>query len=84
MGENQSGGAWGSPWVDADHIWIEDAPPRSAAPSASLVRPLVDIERDAIVASLAQVDGNRRLAAELLGIGERTLYDKIKKYGIAD
>ena len=28
------------------------------------------------------VSGNRRRAAELLGIGERTLYDKLKRYGV--
>jgi two-component system response regulator FlrC len=71
--------------IDADHIWIDEAagPPRSNTAS-SLVRPLVDLERDAIAAALAQVGGNRRQAAELLGIGERTLYDKIKKYGLGD
>ena len=41
-----------------------------------------DIERAAIIASLERVGGNRRRAAEDLGIGERTLYRKIKEYGI--
>ncbi len=71
--------------IDADHIWIDDAGARTttaAVSAAQLVRPLVDLERDAIAAALAQVSGNRRQAAELLGIGERTLYDKIKKYGL--
>jgi two-component system response regulator FlrC len=72
--------------IDAEHLWLDEAPVSRAptASSAGLVRPLVDLERDAIVAALAQVGGNRRQAAELLGIGERTLYDKIKKYGIGD
>ncbi len=41
-----------------------------------------DIERQAIVAALDEVRGNRRKAAELLGIGERTLYRKISKYDL--
>ena len=41
-----------------------------------------DIEKAAIIAALEHVDGNRRRAAEELGIGERTLYRKIKEYGI--
>ena len=41
-----------------------------------------DMEREAIAAVLDQVHGNRRKAAELLGIGERTLYRKISKYGL--
>jgi DNA-binding NtrC family response regulator len=41
-----------------------------------------DLEREAITAILKEVRGNRRKAAELLGIGERTLYRKIKEYGI--
>jgi transcriptional regulator of acetoin/glycerol metabolism len=39
-----------------------------------------DLEREAIAAALKEVDGNRRKAADLLGIGERTLYRKIRKY----
>jgi len=44
---------------------------------------LTDIERDAIVRTLAEVDGNRRQAAKRLGIGLRTLYDKIHRYGLS-
>jgi len=39
-----------------------------------------EMERQAIQAALSEVHGNRRKAAELLGIGERTLYRKISKY----
>jgi DNA-binding NtrC family response regulator len=41
-----------------------------------------DMEREAIRAALVEVGGNRRKAAELLGIGERTLYRKIAKYDL--
>ena len=41
-----------------------------------------EMERDAIVAALKAVGGNRRKAADMLGMGERTLYRKIKEYGI--
>ena len=41
-----------------------------------------ELEREAIVATLASVDGNRRKASEKLGIGERTLYRKLKEYEI--
>jgi DNA-binding NtrC family response regulator len=41
-----------------------------------------DLEREAILAALREVGGNRRKAAEMLGIGERTLYRKIKEYEI--
>jgi len=39
-----------------------------------------DLEREAISAALLRVEGNRRRAAEMLGIGERTLYRKIREY----
>jgi DNA-binding NtrC family response regulator len=38
------------------------------------------IERAVIQATLRETRGNRRKAAEMLGIGERTLYRKIKEY----
>jgi two-component system response regulator AtoC len=47
-------------------------------------RPLADLERDAIEAALRFHAGNRTRAAEALGIGVRTLYDKVKRYGLED
>ena len=41
-----------------------------------------ELEKEAITAALKEVAGNRRRAAEMLGMGERTLYRKIKEYGI--
>ena len=41
-----------------------------------------EVERAAIEAALRETHGNRRRAAERLGIGERTLYRKIKEYGL--
>jgi DNA-binding NtrC family response regulator len=47
------------------------------------VRPgmtMAQIERAAIEATLRETRGNRRKAAELLGIGERTMYRKLRDY----
>ncbi|HIC22098.1 MAG TPA: sigma-54-dependent Fis family transcriptional regulator [Planctomycetes bacterium] len=41
-----------------------------------------EMERELIRATLEFVDGNRRKAAESLGIGERTLYRKIGEYDL--
>jgi DNA-binding NtrC family response regulator len=41
-----------------------------------------ELERAAIIATLESVAGNRRRASEQLGIGERTLYRKLKEYDI--
>ncbi len=51
--------------------------------SAVVYRPgmtMADVEKETIIAALTQHRGNRRKAAEMLGIGERTLYRKIKAY----
>jgi DNA-binding NtrC family response regulator len=41
---------------------------------------MAEVERATIEAALHEYKGNRRRAAEVLGIGERTLYRKIKAY----
>jgi DNA-binding NtrC family response regulator len=43
---------------------------------------LEQLEKEAIDKTLKMVHGNREQAAKLLGIGERTLYRKIKEYGL--
>ncbi len=43
---------------------------------------LNDLEKQAIIDTLAKTQNNREKAAKLLGIGERTLYRKIKEYNI--
>ena len=40
------------------------------------------LERDSIRRALDKSNGNRKLAADALGISERTLYRKIKDYGL--
>jgi two-component system response regulator FlrC len=57
--------------------------PGEAAEAPRKVRSLADAERELIVETLAAVGGNRRSAADRLGIGLRTLYDKLKRHGIA-
>jgi two-component system, NtrC family, response regulator AtoC len=72
-----------------EHLWIEPAvgegtvqDASSAATATAGAGSLADLERETIAKTLAAVGGNRRAAAAKLGIGLRTLYDKLKKYGI--
>jgi two-component system response regulator AtoC len=54
-----------------------------AAPDLAPDAPTMDqAERDAIRRALEKAGGNRKKAAEHLGIGLRTLYEKIKRYEI--
>lgn len=46
------------------------------------VVPLDQMEKEAIINALEQTRGNKRNAARMLSISERTLYRKIKEYGL--
>jgi two-component system response regulator HydG len=48
------------------------------------VKPLADLERQAIFEAIRTLNGDKLQAAKLLGIGKTTLYRKLKEYGIAD
>ena len=43
--------------------------------------PMAELEKQTIFAALSQVNGDKMLAARLLGIGKTTLYRKLKEYG---
>jgi two-component system response regulator HydG len=48
-------------------------------PSNGIV-PMAELEKQTILNALAQVNGDKMLAARLLGIGKTTLYRKLKEY----
>ncbi|HEX7937918.1 MAG TPA: sigma-54 dependent transcriptional regulator [Gemmatimonadaceae bacterium] len=64
------------------------APRNQGAPSNAVLvepgMPMADVERRVIEAALREARGNRRKTATMLGIGERTLYRKIKEYRIPE
>ena len=51
-------------------------------PARQGVQSLDDVERNTILQALAQCHGNKKKAAELLGIQRPTLYNKLKRYAI--
>ncbi len=82
--------------VDYDEVLdVDDLPPElggsepqpPAADGDSLAalvgRPLSQLEGLFIAETLKATGGNREEAASMLGIGERTLYRKIKEYGLS-
>ncbi|HET7230581.1 MAG TPA: sigma 54-interacting transcriptional regulator, partial [Longimicrobium sp.] len=84
-------GAAGAPVVGGIYppaalAWPAPPPPEPEPPEERGVvvfRPgmtIEQMEREAIGAALREARGNRRRAAEMLGIGERTLYRKLKEY----
>lgn len=54
--------------------------PSTASLTALVGKPLVELERLFVAETLRLTAGNREEAARMLGIGERTLYRKIKEY----
>ena len=70
----------------SDEPWEVEEPPEVAPGDGAVVyrsgMTMEDLERAAIAAVLVEVRGNRRKAAQMLAIGERTLYRKIKAFQI--
>jgi hypothetical protein len=59
-----------------------DLPPQCWTVSRRLLTPLESMERDAIVQSLLDYQGNKVQAAGSLGMSRATIYRKIHEYGI--
>ena len=79
--------------LDVDDLPLELEPDSPATPvaqgdtpvgiAALVGRPLEEVEKIFIAETLKLTGGNREQAADLLGIGERTLYRKIKEYHLS-
>ena len=85
-GEPQLSASSRVPGLGAGGVGIEP-PGAQAPPNVVTITPgmtMAEIERAAIEAALKETRGNRRKAAEMLGIGERTLYRKLREYQIPD
>jgi DNA-binding NtrC family response regulator len=73
--------------VDGDVIGEEHLPPdlQSSRPEAAMLRvplglPMDKVEKEYILASLQKNGGNKARTAEVLGISEKTLYNKLNRY----
>lgn len=69
--------------LGTEHIWLDVTTPGTLPSALDNPKTLETIERHAIEKALDAVQGNRKQAAARLGIGERTLYDKLKRYGLS-
>jgi two-component system response regulator HydG len=59
----------------------------AAGPDAQLgpsIVSIADMEKKAILGTILQLNGDKLMAARLLGIGKTTLYRKLKEYGIGE
>ncbi len=74
------------PVLDVDdlppEVHPEGAPPPAPADAVQPGISLEDAERVLVEQTLEMTGGNRQQAADILGIGQRTLYRKIKQYGL--
>ncbi|MBT3270522.1 sigma-54-dependent Fis family transcriptional regulator [Candidatus Poribacteria bacterium] len=60
---------------------LRDGSPARPSELVEVGRSMDDIEREAILRTLKATDGNKTKAADMLGIGLRTLYRKLDRYG---
>jgi len=74
----------------ANEIQVRDLPTQIYGAPAELmvmsqpnngIVPMAELEKQNILNALTQVNGDKMLAARLLGIGKTTLYRKLKEYG---
>ncbi|HEY0402902.1 MAG TPA: helix-turn-helix domain-containing protein, partial [Blastococcus sp.] len=63
-------------------IDAKDLPPELHSISRRVLSTLESMERDAIVRSLADTNGNKVQAARSLGMSRATIYRKIHEFGI--
>lgn len=52
--------------------------------ASTKILPMADVERQTILSAIQQLNGDKLMAARLLGIGKTTLYRKLKEYASQD
>lgn len=72
------------PVIEVKHLPHEVRLPElvSQPVNSSVSRTLQDVEKQTLIDALARSNGNKKRAAELLGIHRPTLYAKLKRFGI--
>ncbi|WP_288878349.1 helix-turn-helix domain-containing protein, partial [uncultured Bacteroides sp.] len=65
--------------VTKEHL--ELAVTRATSPVSFALRSDAE-DKERVLRALKQANGNRKVAAELLGIGRTTLYNKLEEYGL--
>ncbi len=79
--------------ADGKKLTVEDLPAEIHSPPTDITDgqfselagiSIEQAEKQLIRNTLKMLDGNRERAANILGIGERTLYRKIKEYGLSE
>jgi two-component system response regulator HydG len=74
-------------------IYVPDLPSSITGASSALtigssatakIVPMAELEKQTIVRTIEQLNGDKLLAARLLGIGKTTLYRKLKEYASQD
>jgi two-component system, NtrC family, response regulator AtoC len=82
---------WAVTWCSGAVIHPDDLPPQVRQPVIKHLTSerhdcgmpsLQEVEREAILRALAVANGDKVVAARLLGIGKTTIYRKLKQYGI--
>jgi two-component system response regulator HydG len=58
--------------------------PTGLEPEGSRIVSIAEMEKKAILGTIRQLNGDKLMAARLLGIGKTTLYRKLKEYGITE
>jgi len=61
---------------------LRDGDASDAAPGNLAVQSIAEMEKHAILRTITQLNGDKLMAARLLGIGKTTLYRKLKEYGL--
>ncbi len=64
--------------------YLTEAAGHLAAGVNAKILPMAEVERQTILSAIQQLNGDKLLAARLLGIGKTTLYRKLKEYGSQD